>query len=317
MSSQANNNNDNANNGIRPPRPEDFFASFFPGLNPPTGSGVDHRGNDFFTHLAGAFHPPPPPPHAGPWGGPTFSGDFDDWNPWLHHGPPRHPRRGGGPHRHRQGHGHGPGPRGHHARDEQQQPRDAAPANEDVPDPAEVTPDEDSPSSSPGGARQCPRREQQFNPWANAAQRVSEALKNHLQNYNNAASSYTTNNGPKNADNDVDCFTPPMDLFDAVTTYTLHISLPGAKKEDVGISFDPETAKLSISGVIHRPGDEEFQKTLVGKGERTVGMFKREVELKDEVDAAGITAKMEDGILIVTVPKVEKGWTEIHKIEIE
>merc|ERR1712224_176280 len=106
----------------------------------------------------------------------------------------------------------------------------------------------------------------------------------------------TTNNGPRNADNDVDCFTPPMDLFDAVTAYTLHIPLPGAKKEDVGISFDPETVKLSISGVIHRPGDEEFQKTLIGKGERTVGMFKREVE------AAGITAKMEDGILIVTVP---------------
>jgi HSP20 family protein len=315
MSSQGNNNN--ANTGTRPPRPEDFFASFFPGLNPPTGNGVDHRGNDFFAHLAGAFQPPP---HARSWGGPAFGGDFDDWNPWLHHGRLGEHRRGG-PNRHGHGHSHGPGPRGRHARDEQhqhQEPPAPPHANEDAPDPAEVTPDEDSPSSSPGGPRQCPRRAQPFDPWANMAQRVGEAMKNHplFQEYNNVSTS-TSDGNQRNTDNDVECFTPPLDLFDAVTAYTLHIPLPGAKKEDVGISFDPEMTKLSVSGVIHRPGNEEFQKTLVGKGERTVGLFKREVELKDEVDAVGITAKMEDGILIVTVPKVEKGWTEIHKIEIE
>ena len=119
-------------------------------------------------------------------------------------------------------------------------------------------------------------------------------------------------------ENDIDTFTPPLDLFSTPTSYTLHLAIPGAKKEDVGVNWDPETSTLHIAGVIHRIGDEEFLKTLQGKGERTVGMFERKVELKgDEVDAEGIGAKLEDGVLVVTVPKVEKGWTEIHKVEIE
>lgn len=80
---------------------------------------------------------------------------------------------------------------------------------------------------------------------------------------------------------------------------------------------------LRVAGVVHRPGDEEFQATLV-RGERRVGAFAREVVLppdgekgNEEIDADAITAKMEDGVLVVTVPKVEKEWTEIRKVDIE
>lgn len=129
----------------------------------------------------------------------------------------------------------------------------------------------------------------------------------------------TNNNTSNNQESDIETFTPPLDLFSTPTSYTLHLAIPGAKKEDVGVNWDPETSTLHIAGVIHRIGDEEFLKTLQGKGERTVGMFERKVELKkgDEVDADGIGAKLEDGVLVVTVPKVEKGWTEIRKVDIE
>jgi HSP20 family protein len=69
---------------------------------------------------------------------------------------------------------------------------------------------------------------------------------------------------------------------------------------------------------------------MLVQGERRVGEFAREVRLppktwaavdengrEDEIDADGITAKMEDGVLVVTVPKVEKEWTEIRKVDIE
>ncbi|KAK7424959.1 hypothetical protein QQX98_000235 [Neonectria punicea] len=123
-------------------------------------------------------------------------------------------------------------------------------------------------------------------------------------------------------DND-NSFTPPVDIFDTETAYILHVALPGAKKEDIGVNWDADRNVLNIAGVVHRPGDEAFLRTL-SSGERKVGMFERNMTLppdgadqRDEVDSAGITAKMEDGVLIVTVPKVEKEWTEIRKVDIE
>lgn len=124
--------------------------------------------------------------------------------------------------------------------------------------------------------------------------------------------------------------TPPLDLFDQPDKWILHIAMPGAKKEDIAVNWDAERSLLSVSGVVYRPGDEDFQKTLI-TGERRVGLFSREVRLppvgtslgeageasKEEVDSDGIVAKMEDGILVVTVAKVEKDWTDVKRVEIE
>lgn len=101
----------------------------------------------------------------------------------------------------------------------------------------------------------------------------------------------------------------------------IHVSLPGAKKEDVGVNWDTEKSELSVAGVIYRPGDEEFLKTLE-MGERKVGPFERKVRLGTRanpavVDVEGITAKLEDGVLRVEVPKMEEGFVEVKKVDVE
>lgn len=122
---------------------------------------------------------------------------------------------------------------------------------------------------------------------------------------------------------DDDSFVPPVDTFNTEKAYVLHVALPGAVKEDVGVNWDADKSQLNIAGVVYRPGNEEFLQSL-SSGERKVGMFERSIRLppanvddKDEVDGFGITAKMENGILIITVPKAEKEWTEIHKVDIQ
>jgi len=126
-------------------------------------------------------------------------------------------------------------------------------------------------------------------------------------------------------DNDVaNNFVPPIDTFSTQTAYVLHVALPGAKKEDVGVNWDAEKGVLNVAGVVYRQGDEAFLKCLT-EGERKVGIFERSVKLppgndtegKGEVDGDGISAKLEDGVLIVTVPKVEKEWTEVKRVDIE
>jgi HSP20 family protein len=116
-------------------------------------------------------------------------------------------------------------------------------------------------------------------------------------------------------------FVPPVDVFSTENSYILHVALPGAKKEDVGVNWDSDKSLLNVAGVVHRQGDEEFLKSLT-KSERKVGVFDRSIKLppgseeKEEVDGEAITAKLDDGVLVVVVPKVEKEWTEVKKVNI-
>lgn len=134
--------------------------------------------------------------------------------------------------------------------------------------------------------------------------------------------------GGDGGNDDLEYFTPPVDIFETETgpsgSWVVHVAIPGAKKEDIGIHWQAEQGVLAISGVVYRPGDEAFQRGLVSS-ERKTGLFKREVRLpppssaptnKEDVDAKGITARLEDGVLSISVPRVEKEWTEVHKVDI-
>ena len=126
---------------------------------------------------------------------------------------------------------------------------------------------------------------------------------------------------PDGEDVDAKDYQPPVDVFSTTSSYHVHVSLPGVKKEDVGLNYNSDKSELSIAGVIYRPGDEDFLKTL-SMGERKVGAFERKVKLGNErhpaeVDADGITAKLEDGVLRVEIPKTEKEYVEIKKVDIE
>jgi HSP20 family protein len=148
-----------------------------------------------------------------------------------------------------------------------------------------------------------------------------------LRQYANQAGFATdaTRSGETLVPGDVDAensFVPPIDVFTTETAYILHIALPGAKKEDVGVNWDSDKGVLNVAGVVYRQGDEEFLKTL-SQSERKVGVFDRNVKLppndedKEEVDGDAISAKLEDGVLVVTVPKVEREWTEVKRVDIE
>lgn len=115
-------------------------------------------------------------------------------------------------------------------------------------------------------------------------------------------------------------FEPAADIFDTEDAYIVHISLPGAKKEDVAVNWDSDKSELSVGGVIYRPGSEEFLKTLA-LDERKVGVFERKVRLGSraspaQVEVDGISAKMEDGILMVTIPKEDKDFVDVKKVDI-
>lgn len=125
----------------------------------------------------------------------------------------------------------------------------------------------------------------------------------------------------ENKEEESDGFKPEADVFDTETAYVIHLSVPGAKKEDISVTWDAEKSEVAISGFVHRPGDEELLKTLA-MDERKVGLFERKVRLGSlanpaQVDVDGINAKLEDGILRVEVPKQDKDYVEVKMVDIE
>lgn len=112
-------------------------------------------------------------------------------------------------------------------------------------------------------------------------------------------------------------FVPAVDVFDTELAFVVHASLAGIHRDDVALAWDAQKSELSITGVMHRPGDEEFLKTIAVT-ERRVGSFKRKVRLGSEaapalVDAEGISAKLQEGVLVVSVPKADKEFEVIHR----
>jgi HSP20 family protein len=116
-------------------------------------------------------------------------------------------------------------------------------------------------------------------------------------------------------------FTPEVDVFDSEELYTIHVSLPGANKEDVAVNWDADKSALTVAGVVTRPGDEAFLKDLA-MDERKVGVFERVVKLGNErhpanVEQDAISAKFENGILIIEIPKAERDYVDVKKIDVQ
>jgi HSP20 family molecular chaperone IbpA len=96
-------------------------------------------------------------------------------------------------------------------------------------------------------------------------------------------------------------FTPDVDIFETETTITMLADLPGVRPEDLNIDLRDNT--LTISGEIFpvEGGDEED--ILI---EYETGKYYRQFTLSEVIAQDKIDAKLTNGVLRLTLPKVEK-----------
>lgn len=106
-------------------------------------------------------------------------------------------------------------------------------------------------------------------------------------------------------------FTPHVDACETSNGYEIEVALPGVKKEDISIDF--QEGRLTITGERRFERKEENKRYQML--ETQYGSFTRSFQLPDNVKPENIKAEMEDGILMVTVPKDEKK-TMKHQIKI-
>jgi HSP20 family protein len=94
---------------------------------------------------------------------------------------------------------------------------------------------------------------------------------------------------------------PALDVQEDNDNFVIRAELPGLKREDIEVSLHDGT--LLISG--ERKAETKQEGVEMHQQERYYGKFQRALTLPTPVAADKITAQYKDGVLTVTLPKVE------------
>ena len=93
--------------------------------------------------------------------------------------------------------------------------------------------------------------------------------------------------------------TPPSSVTEIADGYTLEIEMPGVKKD--GLEISVENNELTIIGRRSLPTVEG---TLIHRESRPEN-FRRVFEVDPSIDADKISAKIDQGLVALTLPKAE------------
>lgn len=102
---------------------------------------------------------------------------------------------------------------------------------------------------------------------------------------------------------------PAVDIEELEDAYVVEAEVPGVKREDVNIEVSGN--ELTISGEIK----VREREGVIRRRTRRVGEFEFRVVLPNEVNAEGIDAKLNDGVLTVRIPKAERA--QRRRIEVK
>jgi HSP20 family protein len=104
-------------------------------------------------------------------------------------------------------------------------------------------------------------------------------------------------------------FSPKVDIFETPQQITLLADLPGVKSEDLKIDLRDNV--LTISGNV-APFEGADERDLLIEYE--VGQYFRQFTLSQVIDQSKIDAQLKNGILHLTLPKVEKASPRAIKV---
>jgi HSP20 family protein len=102
-----------------------------------------------------------------------------------------------------------------------------------------------------------------------------------------------------------------LDLTEDGKNFFVKAEIPGVKKEDIKVSVDGN--QVSLSAEIKKE-TEEKEGAKVIRSERYYGSIARSFTLDENVDSSAASAKYEDGVLQLTLPKKPNGKSHILRI---
>ncbi len=105
---------------------------------------------------------------------------------------------------------------------------------------------------------------------------------------------------------------PSVDIKEEEKEFVVYADIPGVKAKDIDIEMEGNS--LVIKG--HRKTEKEEKGKNYYRSECQTGKFYRQFTLPESVDSAKITARKEEGVLILHLPKATEN-KHFRKIDIQ
>ncbi len=120
----------------------------------------------------------------------------------------------------------------------------------------------------------------------------------------------------KDEENQTNLLSSKLDIVEDDNLYEVVVELPGINKEDVKI-FASDTDTLKIKATKKKPDfPAESNKKFIHK-ERIFGDIVRTLTFQEPINKDGISAKWQNGELIINVPKLKSVGTNEIEIPVE
>ena len=96
---------------------------------------------------------------------------------------------------------------------------------------------------------------------------------------------------------------PALDVVESERDFSVKLDLPGVAKEDIQVTIDGRHVSVHAHS---QHDDEKKEGDRVVWHERSVSDYQRSFSLPQEVDSVESGAKLENGVLTLTLPKRNK-----------
>jgi HSP20 family protein len=112
---------------------------------------------------------------------------------------------------------------------------------------------------------------------------------------------------------DLETRLPLCDMEDLGDKYEVTLEAPGIPKDKINVKAG--TNYIDISGENEKKIEEKRKNYLYN--ERSYSSLRRRISTPEEIDPSKIDAKMEDGVLVIRVPKKTPTKTEETKVQVK
>jgi HSP20 family protein len=106
------------------------------------------------------------------------------------------------------------------------------------------------------------------------------------------------------------CFSPSADVRETEDVYQIELDVPGLSEKEIELTL--ENRHLTLRGE-RKPNEE----TTYTRRERSYGRFERVFRLPEDADQAQIEARAKNGVLTVSIPKLEQAKAKTIEVKVE